>query len=103
MVSILISIVITDSRAYSLWMYVTEFFLIFVLIIVKEYYFDMMRSKADQKINQSRFIMKDSKVYRNGEELNDLCWGQIQEGDILYLEKGEKAPADLLVLDTQHI
>ena len=35
--------------------------------------------------------------------MSDLNWGQIQEGDILYLEKGEKAPADLLVLDTQYI
>jgi hypothetical protein len=29
--------------------------------------------------------MKDSKVYRDGEEIVDLNWGQVQEGDILYL------------------
>ncbi len=29
--------------------------------------------------------MKDSKLYRDGQEVNDFTWGQIQEGDILYL------------------
>lgn len=62
-----------------------------------------MRSRADEKVNQSRFLMEDSKVFRNGEEMTGLTWGDIEEGDVLYLEKGEKAPADLLLLDTQHI
>ena len=84
-------------------MYASEFALVLLLIIVKEFWFDMMRRKADEKVNQSMFIMKDSKVYRDGEELKDVKWGDIKEGDILYLEKGEKAPADVLVLDTQHI
>ena len=63
----------------------------------------MMRRKADDKVNQSKFLYQYSKVYRDGKEITGLCWGDIREGDILYLEKGEKAPADLLVLDTQHI
>ena len=84
-------------------MYVTELGLIALLIIFKEYYFDKMRSKADLKINQSKFVMDDSKVFRDGEEVTGLTWGDIQEGDVLYLEKGEKAPADLLILDTQYI
>jgi hypothetical protein len=50
-VSILITTAIPNSEAYSRWMYVSEFILIFTLIIIKEYYFDMMRSKADEKIN----------------------------------------------------
>ena len=77
--------------------------MILLLLIVKEVYFDMMRRKADDKVNQSKFLYQYSKVYRDGKEITGLCWGDIREGDILYLEKGEKAPADLLVLDTQHI
>lgn len=30
---------------------------------------------ADQKINQSKFLMKDSKVYRDGEQKIDITWG----------------------------
>ena len=84
-------------------MYIAEFGMILLLLIVKEVYFDMMRRRADDKVNQSRFLYKDSKVYRDGEEVDNLSWGEIREGDIVYLEKGEKAPADLLVLDAQHI
>jgi hypothetical protein len=37
-----------------------------------------MRSKADEKVNQSKFMLKDSKVYRDGEEIVDIQWGQIR-------------------------
>lgn len=82
--SIVVALV-PESQAYPLWMYFSEFALVLLLIIVKEVYFDMMRRRADEKINQSRFLMKDSKVYRDGEELTGLTWGDIREGDVLYL------------------
>jgi magnesium-transporting ATPase (P-type) len=30
-------------------------------------------------------------------------WGQIQQGDIVYLCEGETAPADIVILDSQQI
>jgi hypothetical protein len=54
------------SQAYPLWMYVTEFAMILLLLIVKEVYFDMMRRRADEKVNKSKFLSQDSKVYRDG-------------------------------------
>jgi hypothetical protein len=30
-------------------------------------------------------MYSDSKVYRDGEEMVDMNWGNIKEGDILYL------------------
>lgn len=30
-------------------------------------------------------------------------WGQIQQGDIVYLMQGEAAPADIVILDSQQI
>ena len=84
-VSILVALTLADAQAYSPWMYVSEFVLVALLVVFKEYYFDKMRSKADQKVNHSKFLMDDSKVFRDGEELSGLCWGDIREGDILYL------------------
>lgn len=66
MLSILLAFVIPHAEPYSRWMYVSEFALVGLLIIFKEHYFDKMRSKADEKVNQSRFLMEDSKVFRNG-------------------------------------
>jgi len=46
-VSIVIAVTISNSEAYSSWMYVAEFILVALLVVFKEYYFDKMRSKAD--------------------------------------------------------
>ena len=59
-------------------MYISEFAFVALLIIFKEYYFDKMRSKADEKVNQSKFLMDDSKIFRDGEELSGLSWGEIR-------------------------
>lgn len=66
MLSILLAITIPHAEPYSRWIYIIEFALVGLLIIFKEQYFDKMRSRADEKVNQSRFLMEDSKVFRNG-------------------------------------
>ena len=54
------------SEAYPLWMYIAEFAMILLLLFVKELYFDMMRRRADEKVNKSTFLNQDSKIYRDG-------------------------------------
>jgi hypothetical protein len=65
-ISIVVVALLPRSQAYPLWMYVTEFAMILLLLIVKEVYFDMMRRRADEKVNKSKFLSQDSKVYRDG-------------------------------------
>jgi len=65
-VTIITAALIPLSEAYPLWMYLSEFALVLLLVVVKEVYFDMMRRRADEKINRSKLLMKDSKVYRDG-------------------------------------
>jgi threonine/homoserine/homoserine lactone efflux protein len=64
--TILTAAMLPHSQAYPLWMFLAEFALVLLLIVVKEVYFDMMRRRADEKINRSKLLMKDSKVYRDG-------------------------------------
>jgi hypothetical protein len=66
-ITIAIAAILPRSQAYPLWMYIAEFGMILLLLIVKEVYFDMMRRRADEKVNQSKFLFQDSKVYRDGE------------------------------------
>ena len=77
MISIIIIIVLPKSEAYPLWIYVTEFALILLILVLKEIYFDIIRRRADEKVNK-RELLKDSKVFRDGKELNNLCWGDIK-------------------------
>jgi hypothetical protein len=76
---------IPTSEAYPLWMYGWQLGLVTLTKMIKEIYFEMIRVRADGKVNESRFLFNDSKVYRDGEEVNNLKWGNIREGDILYL------------------
>lgn len=63
---------ITMSEAYPLWMYSWQLGLVTITKMIKEVYFEMIRRRADDKINESRFLFNDSKVYRDGEEIKNL-------------------------------
>jgi hypothetical protein len=66
MVSTIIAYTLPQAQPYTPSIYLAEFALAALLVVFKEYYFDKMRSKADQKVNESRFLMDDSKVFRDG-------------------------------------
>lgn len=65
-ITIVVVALLPRSEAYPLWMYITEFAMILLLLFVKELYFDMMRRRADEKVNKSTFLNQDSKIYRDG-------------------------------------
>lgn len=46
-ITIVAAALLPRSKAYPLWMYIAEFGMILLLLIVKEVYFDMMRRRAD--------------------------------------------------------
>jgi magnesium-transporting ATPase (P-type) len=54
--------------------------------------------EADQCINK-----RTAKVYRGSTYYENMEWGSIQQGDIIYLCQGEAAPADIILLDSQQI
>lgn len=65
MFSILLIIAIPKSEAYPLEIYISEFALILLILVVKEIYFDIIRNRADEKVNK-RELLSDSKVFRDG-------------------------------------
>lgn len=65
MFSILLIIAIPKSEAYPLEIYISEFALILLILVVKEFYFDIIRNRADEKVNK-RELLSDSKVFRDG-------------------------------------
>ena len=72
--------------------------LLFFVFIGKEIYFDKVRSEADDKINK-----RTVNVFRGDQELTDLDWAEVRQGDVVYLTNGQVAPADILLLDSQQI
>lgn len=96
--TIITIIVIPESSPFSLSMYATELFLLIAVLIVKNIYFDHIRGKSDKKINSRKV-----KVYRGKEYYENLDWGEVRQGDIVYLTQGEVAPADMILLDSQQI
>ena len=91
-------IIIPESSPFSISMYLTEL-IIFVLVSVgKRLYFEYISGKSDEKINKRKV-----KVYRGQQYFESLNWGQVKQGDVVYLTQGEVAPADMVLLDSQQI
>lgn len=96
--TIITIIIIPESSPFSLSMYTTELFLLIFVSVAQKIYFDFIRGKSDKRINTRKV-----KVYRGKEYFEDLDWGEVRQGDVVYLIQGEVAPADMILLDSQQI
>ncbi|KAF2070558.1 hypothetical protein CYY_008121 [Polysphondylium violaceum] len=82
---------ISPVNAYTTWIP-----LIFVLLVtaVKEGIEDFKRNQSDNTVNNL-----NAKVLSNN-QFSDLPWKQLQVGDIVKVVKGERFPADLIILNS---
>jgi len=64
-------------------MYITELILLLVILVTKKIYFDHIKGKSDEKINTRKV-----KVYRGKEYFEDMDWGEVRQGDVVYLTQG---------------
>ncbi|CAD8115930.1 unnamed protein product [Paramecium sonneborni] len=102
----------------DLVVYVMPLTMHFVLQISKALYFDFIKRKQDDIVNNRRItrfrkLRKDKPKYQVTQQqqqqssfkkpkisLYENCfWGCIEQGDIIYLKRNEVCPADMLLLD----
>ena len=72
--------------------------LIFILTIalIREGIEDYSRHKSDKKTNRSQTKIINRDVYKK------IKWSKIKVGDLVFLEKNDRVPADLILLSTSN-
>ena len=82
-------------------MYIVELVLLLFISIFKELYFDQIKEESDRSINKR--VVRVCKGDTDNEKFPYIEWGELKQGDIVFLEDGEVAPADIILLDSQQI
>lgn len=90
-----------------------------IIYISCEIYSDLQRSYFDNKVNNQKTTVLSQKKYfssfliflikkKGGKKINEdletnVLWKDLDVGDIIYLQKEETCPADIIILDTSEI
>ena len=78
--TLIVVVIMPDSSPFKIEMYISELVLLLFISIFKEFYFDQVKEESDSSINK-RIV----KVCRNDEEPEEIPWGELKQGDIVYL------------------
>lgn len=86
-----ISFAIEDFRGGSI---------MFIIVLINAFIGYFQEHKAERIMDSlKKLIQSPAKVYRNG-ELIELAQARLVPGDILYLEEGDKVPADIRIIES---
>ncbi|EGR32967.1 hypothetical protein IMG5_065350 [Ichthyophthirius multifiliis] len=89
----LVMLIRQDLSSFKSWIIIFTLLFFTLLNILKEYYLDKQRSKADyiqNKQKQTQFI-------------KSVFWEELTVGDVVKIQHGETAPADMILLDSNKI
>lgn len=93
-ICIILSAAFPTLSPYSVSIFIFPFLLSLAVYIAKELFIDRKFKIEDAKINALT-----TKVCRN--DKTNVMWGDLCVGDVVYLERGDTVPADILLLDSQ--
>lgn len=97
-------VILPDASPFKIEMYIVHIVLLVCVNIFKEIYFDKIKEESDQSINKRTVrICKKSEDYNDYNDHEEITWGELQQGDVVFLQQGEVAPADIVLLDSQQI
>lgn len=81
---------------HNMSLYLFPLVISIAVFAVKEFLTERKFVRQDKCINEL-----PTKVCR--EDIDDITWGELSVGDIVYLRQGDTAPADILLLDSQQL
>lgn len=81
-------------------MYAIQLALLVLASITKQIMSDRAKTEADDLINKRKVKVCQGE---NEDEFREIEWGELKQGDIVYLTQGDIAPADMVILDSQSV